>query len=246
MGLYSSHSQSIETPGVSMGPKMGYQMVVNECPSSPSPGLPIIMPAAVVAANNIREEAAMAGSVSEVGAVVSEAGGVDGEDQQPLQLFLVRSHSDADMLDTAGTSAVAASTGSKKATLQKLMSFDMMEPGYPMDEEMMLEEEDEEDEDLVFNEDYLEGITSCNKVENCVILSEFEQNQDLMKDSSEFGVSAQGQRRLRDPHTKKWFPVQRGKNHPEALANRGKKWNQVLPGPSKEMATVIEEQTSTV
>ena len=82
MGLYSSHSQSIETPGVSMGPKMGYQMVVNECPSSPSPGLPIIMPAAVVAANNIREEAAMAGSVSEVGAVVSEAGGVDGEDQR--------------------------------------------------------------------------------------------------------------------------------------------------------------------
>ena len=47
--------------------------------------------------------------------------------------------------------------------MQKLMSFDMMEPGYPMDEEMMLEDE-EEDEDLVFNEDYLEGITSCNKV----------------------------------------------------------------------------------
>ena len=41
-----------------------------------------------------------------------------------------------------------------------------------------------------------------------MILSEFEQNQDLMKDSSEFGVSEQGQRRLRDPHTKKWFPVQ--------------------------------------
>jgi hypothetical protein len=44
-------------------------------------------------------------------------------------------------------------------------------------------------------------------VENCVILSEFEQNQDLMKDSSEFGVPGQGQRRLRDPNTKKWFPV---------------------------------------
>ena len=28
----------------------------------------------------------------------------------------------------------------------------------------MMLEEDEEDEDLVFNEDYLEGITSCNKV----------------------------------------------------------------------------------
>ena len=85
------------------------------------------------------------------------------------------------------------------------------------------------------------------KVENCVILSEFEQN--LMKDTSEFGNSVQ-QRRLRDPHTKKWFPVQRGGkkyyNHPEAMANRGKKWNQVLPGPSKEMATVIEEQTSSV
>ena len=72
-----------------MGPKMGYQMVVNECPSSPSPGLPIIMPAAVVAANNSREEAAMAGSVSEVGGIVSEGGGVDGEDQQPLKrMFL--------------------------------------------------------------------------------------------------------------------------------------------------------------
>ena len=72
-----------------MGPKMGYQMVVNECPSSPSPGLPIIMPAAVVAANNSREEAAMAASVSEVGGIVSEGGGVDGEDQQPLQrMFL--------------------------------------------------------------------------------------------------------------------------------------------------------------
>ena len=43
------------------------------------------------------------------------------------------------MLDTAGTSAVAASTGSKKATLQKLMYFSMIEPGYPMDKEMMLE-----------------------------------------------------------------------------------------------------------
>ena len=50
-------------------------------------------------------------------------------------------------------------------------------------------------------------------------------------------------RRMRDPNTKKWFHQK--KNHPETLAHRGKKWNQVLPGPSKEMATVIEE-TSTV
>ena len=74
----------------------------------------------------------------------------------------MRSNSAVDTLDTAGQGS-AASTGAKKATLQKLMSFDMMEPGYPIDEEMMLEDE-EEDEDMVFNEDYLEGITSCNKV----------------------------------------------------------------------------------
>ena len=57
--------------------------------------------------------------------------------------------------------AASAASNSKKATLQKLMSFDMMEPGCLLDEEMMLEDEDD---DMVFNEDYLEGITSCNKV----------------------------------------------------------------------------------
>ena len=120
------------------------------------------------------------------------------------------------------------------------------------EEEMIMEEEDEED-DLVFNEemDYLEGITSCNKVENCVILSEYEQN--LMKESNEVpsGLYHQPHRmqRLRDPTTKKWFLYKKRPVAPAAmeaaLANRGKKWNQVLPGPSKEMATVIEE-TSTV
>jgi hypothetical protein len=35
----------------------------------------------------------------------------------------------------------------------------MMELCYPMDKEMMLE-----DEDLVINEDYMEGITSYSKV----------------------------------------------------------------------------------
>ena len=35
------------------------------------------------------------------------------------------------------------------------MSFEMMKRGYSMDQE---------DEDLVINEDYVEGITSCNKV----------------------------------------------------------------------------------
>ena len=69
----------------------------------------------------------------------------------------MRSHSDTDMLDTTGTAA--AWTGSKKDTLEKLISFKMMELCYPMDKEMMLE-----DEDLVINEDYMEGITSYSKV----------------------------------------------------------------------------------
>ena len=134
-------------------------------------------------------------------------------------VYLVRSQSEAEML---------SESGGKK--LQKLMSFDMIEP--VLDEEM--EDLEMEDDELVFNEDFLEGITSCNKVENCVILSEFEQN--LEQDSSI--------RRMRDPQTKKWFHKSKMQN-PEAMANRGKKWNQVLPGPSKEMTTVLEE-TSTV
>ena len=47
-----------------------------------------------------------------------------------ISVFQVRSHSDADILETAGK--VAATTGSKKAALQKLMSFKMIKLGYPM------------------------------------------------------------------------------------------------------------------
>lgn len=146
-------------------------------------------------------------------------------------------------VETAGSSSVGGNVSSNGKKLQKLMSFDMLEP--VLDEEMMIMEDEEDlEDDLVFNEDYLEGITSCNKVENCVILSEFEQN--LMKETSDVSVQ-QSQRRMRDPNTKKWFPYKKHQiqHHPEAMANRGKKWNQVLPGPSKEMATVLEE-TSTV
>ena len=111
-----------------------------------------------------------------------------------------------------------------------------------LDEEMIMEEDEEED--LMFNDemvDYLEmeGITSCNKVQNCVILSEFEQNCIKENDEVPMGNS----RRMRDPTTKKWFV----KNKKDMSSVKGKKWNQVLPGPSKEMATVIEESsTSTV
>ncbi len=33
--------------------------------------------------------------------------------------------------------------------------------------------------------DFLENITSCNKVENCVMLSEFEQNLDICKEEED-------------------------------------------------------------
>ena len=42
----------------------------------------------------------------------------------------MRSHSDTDMLETAGKTA--ATTGSKKAALQKHISFKMIKLGYPM------------------------------------------------------------------------------------------------------------------
>ena len=42
------------------------------------------------------------------------------------------------MLENAGKLRTA-STGSKKASLPKLMTFGMMEPGYPMNKEIMLE-----------------------------------------------------------------------------------------------------------
>ena len=47
-----------------------------------------------------------------------------------ISVFQVRSQSDADMLETTGK--VAATTGSKKAALQKLMFFKMIKLGYPM------------------------------------------------------------------------------------------------------------------
>ena len=47
-----------------------------------------------------------------------------------ISVFQMRSHSDADMLETAGKAS--ATTGSKKAALQSLMSFKMIKLGYPM------------------------------------------------------------------------------------------------------------------
>lgn len=230
--IFSSHSQSIDTPKNSI-------MLPNEIPISPVPQSNRDV--------SVKEASIVElPSTSEIEPQVSQQS-LPPPATQPLLLqqstqplvFLVRSHSDAEI-------ALPDANSSKK--LQKLMSFDMMEPGIiqEIEDGIMLEDDIEiEEDDFVFNEfneDYLEGITSCNKVENCVILSEFEQN--LLSENDDASLQ---ERRLRDPNTKKWFHkrAKNYQNNPEALANRGKKWNQVLPGPSKEMATVIEE-TSTV
>ena len=86
-------------------------------------------------------------------------------------IFVVRSHSDADL------------PKSKSKQLQRLMSLDMMEQGDAEDIIQELDEMMEDEDELLINEeiDFLEGITSCNKVENCVIMSEYEQN--LMKEN---------------------------------------------------------------
>ena len=211
--LFGTNSQTIETPKNSF---------MADLPSSPTPA-PIVKEVSIAEA--------VAASVEE--AVSSGT--------RP-KIYLVRSHSDAD---------VDSPKAMKHKKLQRLMSLEMVEQGdiiQELDEEMIMEEEEdeeeEEEEDLMFNDemvDYLEmeGITSCNKVENCVILSEFEQN--CIKENDE--IFPTGSRRMRDPNTKKWF-IKNKKDMPGHV--RGKKWNQVLPGPSKEMATVIEESTSTV
>ena len=138
--LYSSHSQSIDTPknsGIHDLPSVGH-ISVKEASEHNSEIVPIV----------------------EAAASNSEA--------KPI-IFVVRSHSDADLPKT------------KSKQLQRLMSLDMMEQGEDIIQELdeMMEDEDE----LLINEeiDFLEGITSCNKVENCVIMSEYEQN--LMKEN---------------------------------------------------------------
>lgn len=227
--LYSSHSQSIDTPKNSG---------IHDLPSIHSPIL-----------SQHPKDFPSEHHVSEVGLPLVEAS-ASGNDK-PI-IFVVRSHSDA--------TAAELPKNKKHQQLQRLMSLDMMEQGEDIIQE--LDEIMEDEDELLINEeiDFLEGITSCNKVENCVIMSEYEQNlmkENRLVDSFFFSkilvpifllpnsemVPLNG-RRMRDPATKKWFHQK--KNHPETLAHRGKKWNQVLPGPSKEMATVIEETTSTV
>ena len=150
--LYSSHSQSIDTPKNSG---------IHDLPSSHSPILS-------------KDPKELVSEHSEIGLPMNEnaastASGNAMHDQKPI-IFVVRSHSDAEL-----------PKNKKHAQLQRLMSLDMMEQGEDIIQE--LDEIMEDEDELLINEeiDFLEGITSCNKVENCVIMSEYEQN--LMKEN---------------------------------------------------------------
>ena len=138
--LYSSHSQSIDTPKNSG---------IHELPSIHSP--------------------LVIGGPKESSEHHSEIVPIVEAEQKPI-IFVVRSHSDAEL-----------PKNTKHKQLQRLMSLDMMEQGEDIIQE--LDEIMEDEDELLINEeiDFLEGITSCNKVENCVIMSEYEQN--LMKEN---------------------------------------------------------------
>ena len=116
--------------------------------------------------------------------------------------------------------------------------------------------------------EYLENITSCNKVENVVMLSEFEQN--LLKECEDVGGSESGMhgttatsynKMYKNKSGKRWsmFHGQKDRKHhknrgnkdhstppssSEALVHRNKKWNQVLPGPSRAITTIEENSSS--
>ena len=133
------------------------------------------------------------------------------------------------------------------------------------DHDDFIDDEDEDDDDgeevyHVGNLDemeYLENITSCNKVENVVMLSEYEQN--LIKESEDIGGSDSGitgvspsyNRMYKTKSGKRWFKIKdkKGKNNTpprssETLIHRNKKWNQVLPGPSRAITTIEENSSS--
>ena len=91
--------------------------------------------------------------------------------------------------------------------------------------------------------DFLEGITSCNKVENVVMLSEYEQN--LIKECEDTSTSAVGrglEMGKASSATKKW-PF-KGPPSTTTRNKKKKRWNQVLPGPSRSITTIEENATA--
>ena len=152
---------------------------------------------------------------------------------------------------------------------------------YDEHEEFMDDDDDDEDDgEEVYHVgnlddlEYLENITSCNKVENVVMLSEFEQNLQLDVANSDSGIHA-ASTGASHPSYNKMYKTKRGKrwsmfhgDHKKdhktgGMKNRGgvkdhltpprssetnkhrnKKWNQVLPGPSRAITTIEENSSS--
>ena len=146
------------------------------------------------------------------------------------------------------------------------------------DHEEFIDDEDDDGEEVYHVGDldemeYLENITSCNKVENVVMLSEFEQN--LLKECEDFGGSESGNaplhgatgaspshnRKYKTKSGKRWsmFHGQKDRKRiknrentnpstppssSDTLIHRNKKWNQVLPGPSRAITTIEENSSS--
>ena len=136
-----------------------------------------------------------------------------------------------------------------------------------------VEEDEEEEEDLDehglmlpdnyylndYELDFLENITSCNKVENCVMLSEFEQNllKETEENSSEGGgnlvVGNQTAKKSNSSsnNNKKWgglFRKDEGNAVPEfAKKRKGARLGQLMAkgngAPPKRCITVIEENS---
>ena len=119
--------------------------------------------------------------------------------------------------------------------------------------------------------EYLENITSCNKVENVVMLSEFEQNLQLDVAGGDSGIhGATGgsvpssyNKIYKNKRGKRWSMFHGDKKDRKGMKTRGamkdnlapprssetfqhrnKKWNQVLPGPSRAITTIDENSSS--
>ena len=113
------------------------------------------------------------------------------------------------------------------------------------EEEAILEEEEEEEEDNANFDademDYLENITSCNKVENCVVLSEFEQN--LSKEceaGSSSGSYAEDEKSVSD---KERSSARSRRWRPSSVFGRSTKSRRGSSSSNRKMQTVIEENS---
>ena len=149
---------------------------------------------------------------------------------------------DVQLVEAAGENEIMrfVDDDDERKKFHRFMSMDMEDP-----EEEYDEDEDDGEEMYVVGDiddmEYLENITSCNKVENVVMLSEYEQN--LLKeceDVSEAGAAARYPMR----NKKGWFKKQGPPSTAAVLKHKNKRWNQVLPGPSRAITTIEEHSTA--